>query len=280
MLSQTSQSTASIRREVTLLFTLRCREVHGSLMLSRLRFAMLPLIAAPLWVSACGFRTDLYPEPIGPQFDSTAPGGSTDSQAAGADSAAASLDATGGTDARANTDLDATTDAALATGDAAAVADASFPFDGALPNGVQCDTTTCAVGQVCCVAGSGGGVNAFCASSCPSTDDAGTPIVALGCDGPEDCASTGNVCCVNVKLGAGAFPTCAIDSAGSSCKAASACPYALPFSCNATVSSKACATSSDCGAASPKCCDLSTLGIDSRMCTDALVASFLGGACN
>lgn len=254
--------------------------------MSRIHLALVSVLAAPLLVSACGFRSDLDPSALGgtpstqdgslPQDRTTTP--------LQPDGTVVAPDSTVGPSDSTVTLPDSTTVVvpdAFAAPDSDVPGDASVPFDGPMPNGVQCDAVRCAVGELCCVsADSMGGATGVCsATSCPTSSDAG-PVVSIGCDGPEDCASSGNVCCVNVALGAGRFPACSVGSASSACKAQATCPYAIPFSCNASVSSQACTTSSDCTGAAPKCCDLGALGIDSRLCTDTTIASFLGGACN
>ncbi len=257
----------------------------------RIHAVLVSVLAGPLLVSACGFRSDLDLTPAGGvvvplKADATTQSIQEDGTSATADSrvvadavvmpldAAVSVtDATGSPDAGVLFDSSNFPDASTPQ-----VVDARIPFDGPMPDGVQCNAVRCAVGEICCLSASAAGVTSTCAASCPSSD-AG-PVVSVGCDGPEDCASNGDVCCVSVALGAGTFPTCNVGNASSSCKRASACAYEFPFSCNAALTSQTCTVASDCSADAPKCCELGDLGINSRFCTDTLVAGFLGSACN
>lgn len=238
--------------------------------MSRVRLVFVPVVALALLISSsCAFRSDLETgvSPDANLSDTTA------SDTTMLPDAQLPADSTPMVDSVAPRDTEQPpTDTS--------VSDTAPPFDGPLPNGVQCVNAVCAVGEVCCLSGSGAGVTGTCAASCPIAADGGPPVVTLGCDGTEDCASSGNVCCVEVALGAGAFPRCDVGGANTMCKPSAQCSYSVPFTCGASLISRACETSADCSAPATKCCDMAALGIDSKLCADALVSSFLGAACN
>ncbi|HEX4457184.1 MAG TPA: hypothetical protein VIA18_04400, partial [Polyangia bacterium] len=66
-----------------------------------------------------------------------------------------------------------------------------------VPNGVACDTTTCAVGQSCCLTTAN---NAVTGGMCVASASACTSGSNLACDGPEDCSTASPTCCATLSL--------------------------------------------------------------------------------
>ena len=81
----------------------------------------------------------------------------------------------------------------------AASADMTISHDLAprVPNGVVCDTTTCAVGQSCCLTTAN---NAVTGGTCVASASACTSGSTLTCDGPEDCSTASPDCCATISL--------------------------------------------------------------------------------
>ncbi|HWE30835.1 MAG TPA: hypothetical protein VHB97_22665 [Polyangia bacterium] len=66
-----------------------------------------------------------------------------------------------------------------------------------VPNGVACDTTTCAVGQSCCLTTAN---NAVTGGMCVASASACTSGSNLACDGPEDCSTASPSCCATLDI--------------------------------------------------------------------------------
>lgn len=121
--------------------------------------------------------------------------------------------------------------------------DAGFiPYSGARETGVVCSGVTCGAdaGAICCVPFSltGPPQAGTCADTCQSLQ------INAHCDGPEDCPTSGDVCCFNATFSA----------QGTFCKPAAECVSTGTFD----LTTRICAQDVDCPAGWG-CCQSQTL---------------------
>lgn len=102
---------------------------------------------------------------------------------------------------------------------------------------------------------------------------------SVGCTKPADCMGN-NVCCLDVALGAGQPPNCAVNSASTSCKSAQQCTTQIAFTCNAMERLRACAQNTDCTEqAYNKCCSFMLNMKSYSFCANNQLAQLAGGTC-
>ena len=106
--------------------------------------------------------------------------------------------------------------------------------------GIACGSQTCDVGSICCSDSAG----AACGTTCDKT-------FTFGCDGPEDCTGTGEVCCLTID-----DPSTTSNRFVGECKAKSACDPTLNAAANPIVTA-VCHDNANCAAYHPilaQCC--------------------------
>lgn len=137
-----------------------------------------------------------------------------------------------------------------------------------VPNGVNCDTSTCAVGQSCCLTTANnmvtGGMCVASASACTSGSN-------LACDGPEDCSSGSPACCATIDIsglsgilgGDADAGTPTVTGGNAAC--AGTCSFGFSSS---SITTKLCHVNSDCAGET-----VPGLGTATTCCSSSMVPS-------
>jgi hypothetical protein len=151
-------------------------------------------------------------------------------------------------------------------------------IDAALDDFFCGDINPCTQDQTCCFQPGNQSTPFACTapSACPGADQ-------LNCDGPDECGGATPICCgVDVPDGTGSFPSCGVQSLGTSCTSANACQTNLAQSCNETSKVVICHVKADCSADqnNPECCTFTNNGASLTFCTDSFTASLGGATCH
>lgn len=104
--------------------------------------------------------------------------------------------------------------------------------------------------------------------------DGGPPA---SCAGPEDCSSTGGVCCASLLTGPGTPPACPLASYTTTCAPTCATNVVLT-KCEVTTTLRLCHAAADCAnepAGATRCCEYPPAGVSLAFCLTRAIAKGL-----